>query len=53
MEMILKKLPDFVDRIREIQEVLITNIVLIGQIPAPTFLEAARIEMFLERLTDA
>jgi len=53
MEHILKKLPNFVDQIREIEEVIISNIVLIGQIPAPTFHEEARIEIFLERLADA
>lgn len=53
METILKKLPAFVNQIKEIQEVILSNIVLIGQVPAPTFQEAARIEMFLDRLTDA
>jgi len=53
MENILKKLPDFVDQIKKIQEVIISNIVLIGQIPAPTYHEEARIEIFLERLSDA
>jgi tripeptide aminopeptidase len=53
MDDILKKIPAFVDRIKEIQEVLISNIVLIGQTPAPTFHEQARTEIFLERLSDA
>ncbi|MBC2714713.1 MAG: peptidase dimerization domain-containing protein [Desulfobacteraceae bacterium] len=53
MENILKKLPAFVDQIREIQEVIISNIVLIGQTPAPTNHEEARTEIFLERLSDA
>jgi tripeptide aminopeptidase len=53
MDNILKKIPAFVDQIKEIQEVLISNIVLIGQTPAPTFHEQARTEVFLERLSDA
>ena len=53
MDNILKKIPAFVDQIKEIQEVLISNIVLIGQTPAPTFHEQARTEIFLERLSDA
>ncbi len=53
MEHILKKLPAFVDQIRQIQEVIISNIVLIGQTPAPTYHEEARTEIFLERLSDA
>jgi len=53
MDAILKKLPSFVDQIKSIKEVIISNIVLIGQTPAPTFHEEARTEIFLERLSDA
>ena len=53
MKNILELLPGFVDRIRQIQEVIISNIVLIGQTPAPTSYENARIEVFLERLSNA
>jgi len=53
MDTILKRLPSFIDQIKEIQEVIISNIVLIGQIPAPTYHEQARTEIFLERLSDA
>ncbi len=53
MKAILKKLPGFVNQIKDIQEVIISNILLIGQVPAPTHHEAARIEIFLERLADA
>ena len=53
MDAILKKLPAFVDQIKSIKEVIISNIVLIGQTPAPTFHEEARTEIFLERLSDA
>lgn len=53
MEQILEKLPGFVEKIKEIQEIIISNIVLIGQVPAPTHYEEARTEIFLERLSDA
>ena len=53
MDTILKRIPAFVDQIKEIQEVIISNILLIGQIPAPTYHEQARTEIFLERLSDA
>jgi tripeptide aminopeptidase len=53
MEDILKKLPYFVDQIRSLKDVVISNIVLIGQTPAPTFHEQARAQVFLERLSDA
>ena len=52
MDHYLEKLPSFVDEIRAIRETIITNIVLIGQIPAPTFKEQARAKVFLERISD-
>lgn len=53
LDAILKKIPSFIDQIKSIKEVIISNIVLIGQTPAPTFHEEARTEIFLERLSDA
>jgi len=52
MEAYLKSIPEFVDIIKSIQETILTNIVLIGQTPSPTFRENRRTEVFLERLTD-
>ncbi len=52
MEPHLQRLPEFVKIIRSIQETIITNIVLIGQIPSPTFQEKQRTDVFLDRLTD-
>ena len=48
----LEKLPGFVDTIKSIQETVITNIVLIGQTPAPTFKEKKRTSVFMERLAE-
>jgi tripeptide aminopeptidase len=48
----LEKLPGFVDIIKSIQETVITNIVLIGQTPAPTFKEKQRTSIFMERLAE-
>lgn len=33
-------------------DIIITNVVLLGQVPAPTFEEQARVELFLERLAE-
>ena len=52
MENVLNQVPGFVDRIREIREIVISNIVLIGQTPAPTFKEWRRAECLVERLAD-
>ena len=52
MESILNQVPGFVDPIRDIREIIISNIVLIGQIPAPTFHERRRAERLVERFAD-
>jgi acetylornithine deacetylase/succinyl-diaminopimelate desuccinylase-like protein len=49
----LERLPDHVDTIKSLKETIITNIVLIGQIPAPTFKEKRRATVFMERLAEA
>jgi len=48
----LDKLPGFVKTIESIKETIIANIVLIGQIPAPTFKERKRTSVFMERLAE-
>jgi len=52
MDKYLDILPMFVDKIREIRELIISNIVLLGQIPAPTFHEKRRAEQLVERLAE-
>jgi len=47
------QIPLFVETIKSIKETIITNIVLTGQVPAPTFEEAQRAEMLLERFSTA
>ena len=53
MEKILEKLPAYVEEIRSLKETIITNIVLMGQIPAPTFREKRRANFLLERLSES
>lgn len=52
MNEFLKTLPNLVDEIKAVQEIIITNIVLIGQTPAPTFKEKRRSTIFMERLAE-
>jgi len=52
MDDYLSVLPRFVDQIRNIREIIISNIVLLGQISAPTFYERRRAECLVERLAD-
>jgi acetylornithine deacetylase/succinyl-diaminopimelate desuccinylase-like protein len=52
MNDLLKDIPDFVKRIKSLKDIIITNIVLIGQTPAPTFKEKRRSKIFMERLAE-
>lgn len=53
MDDYLDRLPEYIDAIKAIKESIIANIVLIGQIPAPTFKEKRRAQFFLERLAES
>ena len=48
----LENLPAVVDGIRDIKDIIITNIVLIGQTPAPTFKEKRRSQIFMDRMAE-
>jgi tripeptide aminopeptidase len=52
MKEFLKNLQLYEKKIREIREIIITNILLIGQIPSPTFHEIRRAEFFMDRLAE-
>ena len=52
MDRCLQNMPEMVDNIRSIQETIITNILLIGQTPSPTFKERRRTTVFLDRLAE-
>jgi len=53
MESHLDEISSYVDAIKSIKETILTNIILVGQVPAPTFNEARRAEIFQERLSQA
>ena len=52
MKTYLEHLPRFVEALQSLRDTLITNIVLLGQTPSPTFKERRRAELFMDRLTD-
>ena len=52
MNDVLNSLPLLVDEIKSMRDSIITNIVLIGQVPAPTFKEKRRSSLFQERLAE-
>jgi tripeptide aminopeptidase len=53
MESYLEEIPSYVEKIKSIKETILANIVLIGQVPSPTFSEAMRAEIFQERMSEA
>lgn len=52
MDDFIENLPEIVDKIRSLKELIIANVVLIGQVPAPTFGEGRRSNFFLERMSE-
>ncbi|MEX0944165.1 MAG: M20/M25/M40 family metallo-hydrolase [Balneolaceae bacterium] len=48
-----KSLPDLTKKLKKYREVLLANLVMIGEIPAPTFKEEHRIEFILNRFAEA
>ena len=52
MQDFLNTLPSYVDEIDSLRETVITNIILVGQTPAPTFKERNRSRVFLDRLAE-
>ena len=41
------------DQVKELREILLANLVMMGEIPSPTFGEEARIRFFLDRFTES
>jgi di/tripeptidase len=52
MQDLLERLPHYEEQLRAIKETIITNIVLIGQVPSVTFKEKKRAHVFMERLAE-
>jgi acetylornithine deacetylase/succinyl-diaminopimelate desuccinylase-like protein len=52
MDTHLDALPIYVEKIQSVMETIITNIILLGQIPSPTFQEKRRTALFLDRLAE-
>src|SRR5690554_2510988 len=53
LENLKKELPDLENKLRKYREVLLANLVMIGEIPSPTFGEKKRIEFILSRFDEA
>ncbi|HET6528451.1 MAG TPA: peptidase dimerization domain-containing protein [Balneolaceae bacterium] len=53
LDNILNALPGIKEEIRELKEILLANLVMLGEIPAPTFNEGKRIEFLTNRFKEA
>ena len=49
---ILELLPSLPEKLKSIQETLLANLIMLGEIPAPTFEEEARVKLYLQRLVE-
>ncbi len=49
---ILEKLGDYEIKLKELSELILANIVMIGEIPSPTFGEEARVRFLIERFAE-
>ncbi len=52
IEEILDLLPELPEKLSAIQETLIANLIMLSEIPAPTFEEEARIKLLLQRMDE-
>ena len=52
MAQIISGLGDLEERIRDLREIILANLVMLSEIPAPTFSEAARMEFLVNRFTE-
>lgn len=50
---ILGPLPEIREKAKELKEILLANLVMVGEIPAPTFGEKERIEFLINRFKEA
>ncbi len=52
MNRVFQNLPGLPEKIKALKDLIITNIVLLGQIPSPTFGEKRRVAFFMDRLAE-
>lgn len=52
LEGLLKTLPALPDELKVIQETLIANLIMLAEIPSPTFQEEARVKLLLQRMVE-
>ncbi len=52
LQRIIDRLPDMSDKAREAREIILANLAMLGETPAPTFKEERRIKFLVDRFTE-
>jgi len=52
LDSIILKLPEMTDKLRSMREIILANLAMLGETPAPTFKEERRIRFLLDRFTE-
>ena len=52
LESLLKKIPEQMERLKAVRETCLTDAVLLGEIPSPTFGEEERVRLALDRFRE-
>ena len=52
LDTIIKEMPEIVELNKGMREILLANLAMLGEIPAPTFKEENRIKLLLDRFTE-
>ena len=50
---ILRQLPNMEEKVKDLKDMILTNLVMLGEIPAPTFREENRLRFLVNRLTQS
>ncbi len=52
MNTLIESLPAYEEKLRNMRDTILSNLVMLGEIPSPTFREEARMNFFVQRLTE-
>jgi hypothetical protein len=50
---VYKQLPQIEKKLRSMSEILLANLVMVGEIPAPSFREERKVQFILDRFNEA
>jgi tripeptide aminopeptidase len=53
LDQILKSMPEVSSQLKDLREIILANLIMIGETPAPSFKEERRIKLLLDRFTES